>query len=55
MGRPQLATDPRFADREARKRNRAALSDELNAALSQRTAVEWEQALTAVGVPAART
>ncbi|MFY9649401.1 CaiB/BaiF CoA transferase family protein [Trebonia sp.] len=54
VGRPQLATDPRFADREARKRNRAALSDELNAALSQRTAVEWEQALTAVGVPAAR-
>lgn len=54
VGLPQLTGDPRFADREARKRNRAALSDELNAALSQRTAVEWEQALTAVGVPAAR-
>ena len=54
VGRPQLVTDPRFADREARKRNRAALNDELNAALSQRTAVEWEQALTAAGVPAAR-
>ena len=54
VGRPQLVTDPRFAGREARKRNRAALNDELNAALSQRTAVEWEQALTAAGVPAAR-
>jgi crotonobetainyl-CoA:carnitine CoA-transferase CaiB-like acyl-CoA transferase len=54
VGRPQLVTDPRFAGREARKRNRAALNDELNGALSQRTAVEWEQALTAAGVPAAR-
>jgi crotonobetainyl-CoA:carnitine CoA-transferase CaiB-like acyl-CoA transferase len=54
VGRPQLVTDPRFAGREARKRNRAALNDELNAALSQRTAVEWEQALTVAGVPAAR-
>jgi crotonobetainyl-CoA:carnitine CoA-transferase CaiB-like acyl-CoA transferase len=51
---PQLITDPRFADREARKQNRAALNDELNSALRGRTALEWEQVLTAAGVPAAR-
>lgn len=54
LGRPGLVTDPRFADREARKRNRGALSDELNAALRGRTAMEWERVLTAAGVPAAR-
>jgi crotonobetainyl-CoA:carnitine CoA-transferase CaiB-like acyl-CoA transferase len=53
-GRPGLVTDPRFAGREARKRNREALNDELNAALRGRTALEWEGILTAAGVPAAR-
>jgi len=54
VGMPRLVGDPRFADREARKRNRGALNDELNSALRRRTALEWEQALPAVGVPAAR-
>jgi crotonobetainyl-CoA:carnitine CoA-transferase CaiB-like acyl-CoA transferase len=54
VGRPDLLTDPRFADREARKRNREALNHELNQALSTRTAAEWERILPAVGVPAAR-
>ncbi len=54
VGRPGLITDPRFAGREARKRNRGALNDELNAALRGRTALEWEGILTAAGVPAAR-
>jgi crotonobetainyl-CoA:carnitine CoA-transferase CaiB-like acyl-CoA transferase len=54
VGRSGLVTDPRFADREARKRNRGALNDELNAALRGRTALEWEGILTAAGVPAAR-
>lgn len=54
VGMPQLISEPRFADREARKRNRDALNDELNSALRRRTALEWEQALPAVGVPAAR-
>jgi crotonobetainyl-CoA:carnitine CoA-transferase CaiB-like acyl-CoA transferase len=51
---PQLVDDPRFADREARKRNRDELNDELNAALRARDAAEWERLLTAAGVPAAR-
>ena len=54
VGRPGLVTDPRFAGREDRKRNRGALNDELNAALRGRTALEWEGILTAAGVPAAR-
>jgi crotonobetainyl-CoA:carnitine CoA-transferase CaiB-like acyl-CoA transferase len=54
VGRPGLVTDPRFAGREARKRNRGALNEELNAALRGRTALEWEGILTAAGVPAAR-
>jgi crotonobetainyl-CoA:carnitine CoA-transferase CaiB-like acyl-CoA transferase len=54
VGLPRLITDPRFADQEARKRNRGALNDELNAALRGRTAMEWERVLTAAGVPAAR-
>ncbi|MCA6116736.1 CoA transferase [Bradyrhizobium sp. WSM 1738] len=52
IGRPDLKTDPRFAKREARKMNRGALSDELNAALSCRPAEEWEALLNAAGVPA---
>ncbi len=54
VGRPDLLTDARFADREARKRHRTELNDELNKALRTRTAAEWEQLLPAVGVPAAR-
>jgi crotonobetainyl-CoA:carnitine CoA-transferase CaiB-like acyl-CoA transferase len=54
VGRPDLVADPRFADREARKRHREELNTELNAALRRRTALEWEQILPAAGVPAAR-
>jgi crotonobetainyl-CoA:carnitine CoA-transferase CaiB-like acyl-CoA transferase len=54
VGREDLTTDDRFAERDARKRNRAALNDELNAALRQRTALEWETLLSRAGVPAAR-
>nr|MDT0659479.1 CoA transferase [Micromonospora sp. DSM 115978] len=54
VGRPDLVTDERFADREARKAHRAALNAELNAALRSRPAAEWERMLAAAGVPAAR-
>jgi crotonobetainyl-CoA:carnitine CoA-transferase CaiB-like acyl-CoA transferase len=54
LGRTDLLADPRFADREARKIHRDALNDELTRELRKRTAAEWEQALPAVGVPAAR-
>ena len=52
--RPDLITDPRFAEPEDRKLHRDDLNRELNKALGGRTALEWEQALVAVGVPAAR-
>lgn len=54
IGRPDLAQDPRFAEREARKVNREALNAEVDAALASRTAEEWEELLNAVGVPAGR-
>ncbi|WP_375463923.1 CaiB/BaiF CoA transferase family protein [uncultured Methylobacterium sp.] len=52
VGRPDLRTDPRFADRQSRKVHRAALSAALNDALQARTAREWEALLNANGVPA---
>lgn len=54
IGRPDLATDARFAERETRKRNRAALTVELEAALATKSAADWEQQLSCIGVPAGR-
>jgi crotonobetainyl-CoA:carnitine CoA-transferase CaiB-like acyl-CoA transferase len=54
IGRPELTADPRFADGESRKRHREELNRELNQELRSRPAVEWEESLTAAGVPAAR-
>ena len=54
IGRPDLLTDPRFAEREARKRNRAALTVEVEAALAARPAAEWEAMLNKAGVPSGR-
>ncbi|MEV0900782.1 CoA transferase [Actinoplanes sp. NPDC049802] len=54
VGRPDLITDPRFADREARKQHRGALNAELNTALSRRSSLDWERLLSGAGVPAAR-
>jgi crotonobetainyl-CoA:carnitine CoA-transferase CaiB-like acyl-CoA transferase len=54
VGRPELITDPRFAEREARKARRHELNDLLNDVLRERPALEWEQRLAAAGVPAAR-
>ncbi len=52
IGRPELATDVRFAERESRKRHRAALTAEIEAAFAARPATEWERDLVAAGVPA---
>lgn len=54
IGRPDLVEDDRFRDREARKLNREALNGEVNEALRARPAIEWEEELSAAGVPAAR-
>lgn len=52
--REDLLDDPRFAHREDRKRNRAALNREVEAGLATRSAAEWEPLLSAIGVPAGR-
>ncbi len=54
IGREALISDPRFAEREGRKKNRAALTAEIEAALAARPAIEWEQLLSAIDVPAGR-
>ena len=54
LDRDDLISDPRFAGREERKRNRHALSGEIEAALARETAEHWEAALNRVGVPAGR-
>jgi crotonobetainyl-CoA:carnitine CoA-transferase CaiB-like acyl-CoA transferase len=54
IGRPDLAIDPRFAERETRKANRAAINAELEQALAAKSAQEWEGLLNAHGIPAGR-
>jgi CoA:oxalate CoA-transferase len=54
IGRPELKTDARFAERETRRRNRPAINKEIAPELMKRNAAEWEQALIEVGVPAGR-
>ena len=52
VGRPELIDDPRFAEREARLRNRDALKALLEEALAGDCADRWWKRLTAQGVPA---
>jgi len=52
LGRPELANDPRFSERQARLDNRAAVTAVLEDALQARSAAEWVDALNAAGVPA---
>ncbi|MQA11792.1 MAG: CoA transferase [Pseudonocardiaceae bacterium] len=54
VDRAELITDQRFADRESRKANRDLLRAELESGLARATALEWEETLSAEGVPAAR-
>jgi CoA:oxalate CoA-transferase len=52
IGCPELVGDPRFAERESRKRHRPELTRAIEAALAQRPAAEWETLLVKAGVPA---
>ncbi|MFK0688931.1 CaiB/BaiF CoA transferase family protein [Mesorhizobium sp. IMUNJ 23033] len=54
IGRPELVSDPRFAERETRKRNRVALKGLIEEALAGASAAVWEEKLSRAGVPAGR-
>jgi len=54
LGRPDLKTDERFADRDIRKGNREAINREIQQVLVTRSAAEWEQLMIEAGVPAGR-
>ncbi|HVO35560.1 MAG TPA: CaiB/BaiF CoA-transferase family protein [Gemmatimonadales bacterium] len=51
LGVPELKADPRFAKRDARKKNRRALTPLLEAKLRERPTAHWVEALNARGVP----
>jgi crotonobetainyl-CoA:carnitine CoA-transferase CaiB-like acyl-CoA transferase len=50
--RPDLIEDPRFATAELREQHGEQLRPQIQAALSQRPAAEWETLLNKAGVPA---
>ena len=52
LGCPHLAEDDRYSSRDNRKLHRYDLTTELETCLAQKSAAEWEQELTALGVPA---
>jgi crotonobetainyl-CoA:carnitine CoA-transferase CaiB-like acyl-CoA transferase len=52
LGREDLSLDERFAQRENRKHNRAALTVELERELAKNDSAHWEAALNRIGVPA---
>ena len=52
IGRPELASDLRFAGREERKRHRFDLNKEIEQALASRSAAEWSKLMNDGGVPA---
>ncbi len=54
VGRPELATDERFAERETRKRHRAELKLLIEEALATAPAAIWEEKFNRAGVPAGR-
>jgi crotonobetainyl-CoA:carnitine CoA-transferase CaiB-like acyl-CoA transferase len=51
LGLPALKTDSRFAERDDRMANQASLQAILEAKLAEASATEWEQRLSAAGVP----
>jgi crotonobetainyl-CoA:carnitine CoA-transferase CaiB-like acyl-CoA transferase len=52
--RPDLLSDPRFADWDRRKANAAALRVLLNGAFATATAAEWDERLNAAGCPCSK-
>ncbi len=52
LGRPDWATDPRFATNADRLRHRAALTAEIEQVLTRESAGHWQQALDGAGIPA---
>jgi formyl-CoA transferase len=54
IGRPDILEDERWREPQERRRNAASLRAELVATLRTDTACNWEKALDAAGVPAAR-
>lgn len=53
IGRPELATDARFAERETRKTNRLELKAEIESVLTTQTSDYWDEKLGAAGIPGA--
>ncbi|MSO75820.1 MAG: CoA transferase [Alphaproteobacteria bacterium] len=53
LGRPDIAADPRFRERQGRLANAAALREEYVKALASDAARDWEARLGRAGVPAA--
>ena len=51
LGVAELESDPRFAERDARKKNRKELTPLLEARLAERTTKEWVAILNAKDVP----
>lgn len=51
LGRPEWKQDPRFADRHARLKHRAELTQLMEAEMATRSAEEWWQLFNAAGVP----
>lgn len=51
LGRPELATDPRFVTNADRVAHRAELKDQIEARLGTRSADEWQDLITGAGVP----
>jgi len=54
LGREDWLTDPRYAQREARKTHAPELVAEIETELLKRSAEDWEPVLQAAGVPSAR-
>jgi crotonobetainyl-CoA:carnitine CoA-transferase CaiB-like acyl-CoA transferase len=51
LGMPELKSDPRFRERDTRKKNRRELTPLLEARLREKPTADWVEALNARGVP----